>query len=235
MTTPLGVECRPADADVTSMHFSVRLLVVVLGTIAVGWLLWKQRRDLERRPKTIAAVAIVVFALGVLEYRAQAAEQRFGKVVSKVAKRDVGVRCQGMFGNLVDIGQELGTVRFDAEGEPADYTDIKRDACKWLKKYEKSDYRVTYESAVGVHVLAHEAIHLRGWTDEALTECYGLQYTASVARSLGAPAAKAQALAEFYWRVVYPEMPDEYRSPDCANGAKWDLDKNSDVWPTPKS
>jgi hypothetical protein len=217
------------------MHFSVRLLVVVLGAVGVAWLLWKQHRDLDRRPKTIAVAAVVILGLGVLEYRAQAAEQRYGKLATKVAKREVSVRCQGMFGNLVDIGQELGTVQFDEEGEPADHTDIKRDACTWLKEYEKGDYRVTWESAVAVNVLAHEAIHLRGWTDEALTECYAMQHSASVARGLGAPAAKAQALAEFYWRVVYPDMPDEYRSDQCANGAKWDLDKDADVWPTPKS
>ncbi len=213
------------------MHFSVRLLVVVLGAIGVGWLLWKQHRDLDRRPRTIAVAALAVLAAGVLEYRAQAAERRFGKLVSDVAKRPVGVRCQGVFGNLVDIGQELGTVRFDAEGDPADETHVKRDACTWLKRYEKGDYRVTWESAVAVHVLAHEAIHLRGWTDEALTECYGLQHSAQVARGLGAPASKAQALAEFYWRVVYPEMREEYRSAQCANGAKWDLHKDSDIWP----
>ena len=39
------------------MHFSIRLLVVALGAIGVGWLLWKQHHDLERRPKTIAVAA----------------------------------------------------------------------------------------------------------------------------------------------------------------------------------
>jgi hypothetical protein len=213
------------------MHSSLRLLVVVLGAVAVGWLSWKHFKQFERRPKTIAAVALVVIVLGVLEYRAQAAERRYGKLVSEIAHRDVGVRCQGMFGHLVDIGQELGTVQFDAEGDPADRTDIKRDACKWLREYEQGDKKVRFNSAVAVHVLAHEAIHLRGWTNEAVAECYGLQHTAQVARGLGASATQAQALAEFYWRVVYPDMPDEYRTTDCENGGRLDLHKDSDVWP----
>ena len=220
-----------AAADVVAMHYSVRLLVVVLGAIGVGWLVWRQVKHLERRPKTIAVATLVLLAVGVLEYRAQSAEGRYGRVVSEVAHRDVGVRCQGVFGHLIDIGQELGTVQFNAEGDPADKTDIKRDACNWLKEYEKGDKKVTLHSAVAVHVLAHEAIHLRGWTDEAVAECYGLQYTAQVARGLGASSQRAQALAEFYWRVVYPEMPDAYRTPDCADGARLDRHKNSLVWP----
>lgn len=218
-------------ADVVAMHFSVRLLVVVLGAIAVGWLVWKHVRHFERRPKTIAVAALAVLAVGVVEYRAQAAERRYGLLVSDVAHRDVSVRCQGMFGHLIDIGQELGTVQFDEDGDPADKTDIKRDACKWLKEYEKGDKRVRFNSAVAVHVLAHEAIHLRGWTDEAVAECYGLQYTAQVARGLGASATEAQRLAEFYWRVVYPDMPGDYTTPDCVNGGRLDLHKDSDIWP----
>jgi len=213
------------------MHYSVRLLRVVLGAIVVGWLVWRHVKHFERRPKTIAVAALAVLAVGVLEYRAQAAERRYGKLVSEVAHRDVSVRCQGMFGHLVDIGQELGTVQFNAEGDPADKTDIKRDACKWLKEYEKGDKKVTFNSAVAVHVLAHEAIHLRGWTDESVAECYGLQHTAQVARGLGASARQAQALAEFYWRVVYPDMPDAYRTPDCVDGGRLDLHKDSEVWP----
>jgi hypothetical protein len=210
---------------------SIRLLVVLAGAAGVGWMLWKQHHDLEQRPKTIAVAALAVLAVGFLEFRAQSAEVRYGKVVSEVAHRDVSVRCQGLFGHLVDIGNELGTVWFDAEGEPADKTDIKADACKWLKDFEKGDKRATENSAVAVHVLAHEAIHLRGWTNEAVAECYGLQHSAQVARGLGATAKQAQGLAHLYWTVIYPDMPDEYRTEDCVNGGRLDLHKDSDIWP----
>lgn len=211
-------------------HYSLRALVIVLAMIGLTSMAWRHYKG-DRRPRTLIAGAVVLLLLGVLEFRAQSAEARFGEAVSEVARRNVSVRCQGVFGNLVDIGQELGTVQFDAEGDPADTTDIKRDACNWLKAYEDGDKRVTMHAALGVHVLAHEAIHLRGWTSESVAECYGLQYTADVARSLGATATQGQRLAEFYWRMVYPEMPDEYRTPDCVNGGRLDLHKDSDVWP----
>ncbi len=214
-----------------SVHFSIRLLVVILGAVGVAWLVWKQVHDREHRPVAIGLAGLAVLAVGVVEYRAQAAEARYGELVSQVAHRDVSVRCQGLFGNLVDIGQELGTVQFNEDGDPADKTDIKRDACKWLKEYERGDKRVTRNSAIAVHVLAHEAIHLRGWTDEAAAECYGAQFTVQVARGLGATARQAQALADLYWRMIYPEMPDEYRTADCGNGARLDLHEDSDIWP----
>ena len=226
-----AVQSAGVGADGAFMHhYSLRILVIVLGAVALGSLAWKHHRG-DRRPKALIAGAVLLVALGFLEYRAQSAEARFGEAVSKVAHRNVAVRCQGMFGKLIDIGQELGTVQFNAEGDPAGKTDIKRDACNWLKAYEKGDKRVTMNAALGVHTLAHEAIHLRGWTDEALAECYGVQYTADVARTLGATSTQAQRLAEFYWRMVYPEMPDEYRTPDCVDGGRLDLHKDSDVWP----
>ncbi len=216
------------------MHFSLRLLMTLLGLAVMGWMAYVTwyRQEQDRRT-TFFVLAVLVVPMGFLEYRAQANERELGHAASLVAKRDVGVRCQGLLGNLVDIGSELGTVQFDAEGEPANVTHIKRDACKWARDYASGNHRVTLNHAVGVHVIAHEAIHLRGWTNEALTECYGMQHDAVVARALGASQTQAQRLADFYWRMVYPDMPDEYRmsEADCSNGGKYDLHKNSDIWP----
>ncbi len=213
------------------MHLSVRLLIIILGAASLGWLAWLHVRREERHPVTIGVIAVAVAILGFFEFRAQGAERRYGAAVSAIAKRDVSVRCQGTFGHLVDIGQELGTVQFDAEGEPADKTDIKRDACQWLKEWEKSGYRTTRNAAIAVHVLAHEAFHLRGWIDEAVTECYGMQHIEEMARNLGASSAKGRGLAKIYWEFIYPDMPDAYRTPDCADGARLDRNKDSDIWP----
>lgn len=213
------------------MHLSLRLLLSALGLAMLAWLLFLYWRREDERPVAIGVVALLVLPTAALEYRAQSGERTLSKAASVVAKRDVGVRCQGLLGNLVDIGQELGTVQFDEEGDPADVTHIKRDACNWAKDYAAGNRRVTLNHALGVHVISHEAIHLRGWTDEAITECYGMQHDVQTARALGATADQAQRLAEFYWRMVYPDMPDEYRSSECVDGGKWDLHKDSPVWP----
>ncbi len=214
-------------------HLSLRLLLVALGAAVLAWLLYMQYRGEERRPAVVWGLAVLVVGGGFLEYRAQAAEAKLSEAVSVLAHRDVGVRCQGILGNMVDIGPELGTVAFDAEGEPADITRIKRDACGWAKAYAAGNRRITENNALAVHVLAHEAMHLRGITSEAVAECYSMQHAPTLARRLGATPMQAQQLSEFYWEAIYPGMPSEYTTPDCVNGGRLDLNKQSDVWPTP--
>jgi hypothetical protein len=216
----------------SGFHLSLRLILWVAGLAVFAWMGYQHVYGVDQRPKGLIAFALLLTVVGVMEYRAQSAELRLAEAVSKVAKRPVGVICQGLLGNLVDIGQELGTVQFDEEGEPADVTHIKRDACNWAKEYAGGNYRVTRNSAVAVEVLAHEAIHLRGWTDEAVTECYGMQHMVELATELGAPEQKARQLADFYFRMLYPMMPDEYRNEAlCRNGGTWDIRKNDERWP----
>ncbi len=213
------------------MHLSLRLLLLMLAAGAFGGFLVLQIRRDERRPFVMAVLAFVLVAGGMAEYRAQKAEMVFSRAASKIAKRDVAVRCQGILGNMVDIGNELGSVWFDEDGVPADKTDIKRDACNWAKEYVSGKRRITMANALGVHVIAHEAIHLRGEMSESVTECYAMQHAAQVAQDLGATPMQAQQLVEFYWDTVYPNMPDEYRTPDCVNGGRLDLRPDTDVWP----
>ncbi len=214
-----------------AMHLSLRLLLLMLAAGAFGAFLVLQIRRDERHPFVMAALAFFLVAGGMAEYRAQSAEALFGRAASKVAQRDVAVRCQGLLGNMVDISQELGSVWFDADGTPADKTDIKRDACNWAKEYASGKRRITMANAVAVQVIAHEAVHLSGEMNEAITECYGMQHAAEVAQELGATPMQAQQLAEFYWEAVYPDMPDEYRTSDCVNGGPLDLRPDTDVWP----
>lgn len=210
---------------------SLRLLLLILAAGASSWLLVLQIRRDERHPFVMAVLAFFLVAGGIAEYHAQSGEAELGRAASIVAGRHVSVRCQGVLGKMVDVSQELGTVWFDEDGEPADKTDIKRDACDWAKAYASGKRRITMASALGVHVLAHEAVHLSGEMNEAVTECYGMQRSAEIAKALGATDMQAQSLSEFYWEVVYPDMPDDYRTAECVNGGPLDLHPDSDVWP----
>ena len=76
--------------------------------------------------------------------------------------------------------------------------------------------------ATAILTLAHEAYHLGGLVgrrfgngvvggdpdSEAKANCYGMQSMPTVAQQLGASPEDAQAIAQFYWDVIYPE----YRS-----------------------
>lgn len=213
-------------------HLSVRLMMWLVGVVTLGWLAYEHFYGEDYRPRTLIALSVVLAGVGFLEYRAQSAELKLSHAASVVAKRPVSVRCQGLLGHMVDIGQELGTVQFTAEGDPADVTHIKREACGWAMDYARGNRRVTEQHAIAVEVISHESIHLRGWPNEAITECYGMQNMTDVAKALGATNMQAQQLAEHYFDTVYPRMPDEYRNEtDCRDEGKWDIHKGDPAWP----
>lgn len=102
-------------------------------------------------------------------------------------------------------------------------------------------YRLAFEgdergSRTGraISVLAHEAWHLRGESDEGTTECYALQSGVELGVRLGldegaARRLMAQQLAENRLRGLETA---EYRvSSECREGGRLDLDPASDAFP----
>jgi hypothetical protein len=194
--------------------------------VAVGW--YRRRLDELGRPRRfplasmalLLVLAVAAATPGMLRARH---ERRLGAAASALAGTRVAVRCQSFGGAFVDAGPELGYVRWRADGSPEPWTLIKRDQCRALAAYLRSDKRrPSRDQVVAVHVLTHEAMHLAGLVDEAAAECAAVQRDASTARLLGAGAAEAAALAAVYWREVYPLMPDGYRSSACRAGGALD-------------
>jgi len=112
--------------------------------------------------------------------------------------------------------------------------------CESLALLAYSDERPTgvaqLDAAFAVVVLMHETAHLaegdRFFTrEEALAECWAMQFVRPAARSLGVEAAYADELAERYWEEVYPLVERKYRSPECKNGGKLDARPGTDVFP----
>jgi hypothetical protein len=194
--------------------------------VAVGWS--RRRFDELGRPRRfpwvsvtlLLVVAVAAATPGVLRARQ---ERRLGMAASVLVGARVAVRCQSFGGAFVDGGPELGYVRWRPDGTPEQWTLIKRDQCRDLAAYLRSDRRrPSREQVVAVHVLTHEAMHLSGRVDEAAAECAAVQRNAHTARLLGAGPTEAAALAATYWREVYPLMPDGYRSPECRAGGALD-------------
>jgi hypothetical protein len=204
---------------------AVALLAGAAGT-AIGWGL--RRTDELGRPRrfpmaTVALLVVVGTGAAVPGILRAAQERRLGGAASALAGARVAVRCQTFGGAFVDAGPELGYVRWRADGSPEPWTLIKRDQCRHLAAYARSDKRrPTRDQVVAVHVLTHEAMHLSGRLGEAAAECGAVQRDAHTARLLGARPADAAALAATYWRTIYPLMPDGYRSGDCRPGGPLD-------------
>jgi hypothetical protein len=139
-----------------------------------------------------------------------------------------------------------GSVRFDAEGRPADETKLRAFTCAELDALAEGRRdeelacaerdgaacgKPVHDLALAVDVLAHESWHLAGIIDEAVTECRAVQTTAWTAQRLGASAAQGRALARTHLETGYLRLPDRYRSGDCTDGGKLDLRPDDAVWP----
>ena len=181
----------------------------------------------------LAVAAIPLLGILALQQQQRANERRLATVASQIAGRPVEVRCPGMLKKLVDISPNSGSVYFDAGGRPGDFTELNDETCSALDDFAEGDWSDadSLRIARALHVLAHESFHLAGIRDEAETDCFGLQRVVFVARELGADDAEAARLASVARADRAVMAPAEYRSPDCFDGGRLDLDPVSHVWP----
>jgi hypothetical protein len=82
--------------------------------------------------------------------------------------------------------------------------------------------------------LTHEALHVAGVDDEAVTECYALQQMAQTIEALGLNRSYAERLAALGWSRYkrLARVQPLYFSIDCRNGGPLDLAPWSSRWPT---
>jgi hypothetical protein len=194
--------------------------------------------------RLIAVLLVIVGALAALGFARH--EQRIHEqdqlalIASDLAGRKVGVRCPGFLASLVDVRGEAGRVQFDASGRPSDHTDLSPQTCKALRHLDRVDFSCLdrgncgfrqFNAAWAAHTLAHEAFHLRGYSDEGVTECYALQNTAFVAERLGVKPRQAEELQAWIYKRGYPNEPTEYQSPGCYDGGPLDLRPQQKTFP----
>ena len=202
------------------------VLIAAAAALAVRWAL--VRTDSLGRPRAFPSVGVtVLLALGVAGFvavvRHDDEQHRLAQVAAELADARVTVRCQSGSAALVDMGSELGYVKVGPDGKPEHATLIKREQCADLAHYLSSTkHEPTRDEVIAVHVLTHESMHMKGITSESQAECAAMQRDARTARLLGASDQDAALLASEYWRLVYPHMPDDYRTGDCGPGGALD-------------
>lgn len=165
----------------------------------------------------------------------------FGRVASKLAGHRVEVRCWSLsdWPRLLREARELSVSGLDTR--TAGFTpvggsliNLRPDGCKALGALVFERARPsgadTILYAAGVEMLSHESEHARGFADEAVTECRGIQMLHRTAVGLGVPATLAEKLAADFWSH-YDQEPPGYRTPRCHDGGPLDLHPNSHRWP----
>lgn len=195
--------------------------------------------------KIALALMIPVMLVSAWQYtRREENENRLALVASEVALREVEVSCPGFWTRLVEITPNAGWVDFDAHGRPSDRTSLSASTCSSLERVWRARQGSfgcalgggcdgeTLKAMHGIVTLAHESWHLRGIRDEARTQCYAVQTTEQVARSLGVPELEARMIA---LRVAADDAgarPGPYHSPECRPGGDFDLHPETAEWPS---
>jgi hypothetical protein len=210
------------------------------------------RRTRARMPLgyRIVAIAAVVLPLAwlVADFADRKGnEHRLARIATQIAGREVHVHCPGPLGRIgADYDTLGGTVDADADGQPVNETKLRTAPCAELDALAGGDRAaelacVERSTSCGddaarvawaVDTITHEAFHMKGIRDEALTECSALQTLAWTATQLGATEAQAQGLARLHWEQNYPLMPDQYRVSACQDGGPMDLRPNDPRWPS---
>jgi hypothetical protein len=177
--------------------------------------------------------------------RLSASESRvvpeFGRVASRLAGHRVEVRCwsRSDWPRLLREVRELSVSRLDER--TAGFTpvggsriNLGPDGCAALGALVFGHARPSGSDSIlyaaGVEVLSHESQHARGFADEAVTECRGIQMLRSTAAALGVSEPLAAHLAEVFWSH-YDDEPEGYSTPRCHDGGPLDLHPSSSRWP----
>jgi hypothetical protein len=201
--------------------------------LAVRWVL--RRVDALGRiapfPRISVGISLALALCCAVPMVVQASvERRLERAAAEIAGAPVQVHCQSLGQAFLDLGPELGYVRYGADGVPEHSTLIKRDPCAHLRAWLWSSKAApTPDQVVAVHVLTHETMHMVGITDEARAECAAVQRDAAMAQALGASPVGAAALARTYWTQVYPRMPDGYVG-GCGPGGTYDEGLPTPPW-----
>jgi hypothetical protein len=181
----------------------------------------------------------VIFGLVVLvgggwafEKHSRAGNERaLSAVATQLAGRQVHVHCESFWHSVVGVGGNLGDVPFP-DGRAASYTHITRHMCDELARFRRQPDRreLSRDMEEALITLTHESMHMRGWADEAVAQCYAIQEVPFTVEQLGGSREEGAAVAAAAL-AMQPYMPTEYQSSDCAAGRSLDLHPETPAFP----
>jgi hypothetical protein len=184
----------------------------------------------------VLALAVAVWFVesrtgwGGLDSEAKAAaSERFADEASLIAGKQVTIFCDEArdFVGAVQHADGVAVVG----GEHAYLTP---ERCYDLYRLAFDDQVLGSRTGRAIAVLAHEAWHLRGESDEATTECYALQSGVELGRRLGLSESRARQLMRQQLTENALRGPGsfEYRlTSECRDGGPLDLNPQSSSFP----
>ena len=137
-------------------------------------------------------------------------ERTLGQISSEVAGHEVAVECPSFWRYVfADTSPYHGTVEWGS-----DVAKLSHNTCERLERVVGHGFSTEPELEFAVHVVTHEAGHLRGITDEADTECFAVHHDAYVAKRFGATREEAVAFAARMYKRNRSGITTEYEIRD---------------------
>jgi len=157
------------------------------------------------------------------------AVKRFSDEASRIAEKPVTIYCD-------ESGDFVGAVQHaDGVAEVGgDHAYLTPEICLDLYRLAFENELTGSQTGRALAVVAHEAWHLRGVSDEGTTECYALQSGVEIGRRLGLSEGTARQLMrqQLTENALRGRGSFEYLvPPECRDGGRLDLDPGSTRFP----
>jgi hypothetical protein len=154
---------------------------------------------------------------------------RFSNEASRIATKPVTIRCD-------ESRDYVGLIQH-ADGVAAvggDRAYLTPERCFDLYRLAFEGEVTSSQTARALAVLAHEAWHLRGVSDEGATECYALQSGVGIGQRFGLSAGTARQMMrqQLVENALHSGPTSEYLvPPDCRDGGRLDLHPDDAQFP----
>lgn len=169
----------------------------------------------------IPLVSLLFLPLGLMELRWSVMESKMSAVVDDISGRKGGkVHCQRLSEAFFDTKvSAAGHVSSDNPNTAVVNYEQCQHVFAWLERGKGQPSR---EQAHAIHVLTHEAVHVSGEYNEAITECTAINRDHMTVELLGGSKETGQKLASFYHSTIWPQMSKEYILQGCAIDPQFD-------------
>jgi hypothetical protein len=187
----------------------------------------------------LAVIGALVVAVVLLDSRTgwsavdgdtrAAAVKRFSDEASRIAGKPVEIRCDESRDYVGFVQHADGVAEVGG-----DHAYLTPERCLDLYRLVFKGENRSSQTGRAIAVLAHEAWHLRGVSDEGTTECYALQSGVDLGRRIGLSEDTARQLMrqQLVENALYGGASSEYLVPaDCRNGGRLDLAPNDSRFP----
>ena len=146
--------------------------------------------------------------------------------------KPVTVHCNTVFDTMLDRQQLAAGHANPSTGEIV----FQKPWCSHLRDYLNDPEAADEREIASLNLFTHEAMHIRGELNEAVTECQAVQRNYRAARLLGVPDTVARHTAQRYYSQLYVLRQSSgahaanYYSADCAPGSALDERLHYSTW-----